>query len=252
MAQTPSTIPATCPIGRRQEFDNYMHSPNSLGRRISSVNCTRIHFHVSKIKGKRANPTTKKDINENIARQNRKFKHYYDYEKKNAIKPKPADHAADEPIGQVHSTPKQARFIPKPREVLTPHGILYIAALCSFYKENNEQGGVTSDKTSADSKGVTSDETPADSSADSSTKPGKHSFKNQILDRYRCDITGAKVDITQEEATLLQLQLNDMNSAILDDMSKGDWIAKILFVFQAGWMILQVCKTIPIPISIIR
>jgi len=37
----------------------------------------------------------------------------------------------------------------------------------------------------------------------------------------------------------LQAQFGDISPQILADLSKGDWIARILFMFQAFWMIVQ-------------
>lgn len=92
----------------------------------------------------------------------------------------------------------------KPRHVLTTHGVLYMARLLIKMQECAEQRLV----------------------------PGYTGASCEFRDSNGiCNCP--------QHATILEHQFRDITSEIIDDLSKSDWMGRVFFLVQSGWMIIQ-------------
>jgi len=96
----------------------------------------------------------------------------------------------------------------KPRHVLTTHGVLYMARLLKDMQDCAERCRTVPGYT-----GVNCD------------------FRDLIASKETCNCP--------QHAKILENQFRDITSEIIDDLSKSDWMGRVLFLLQSGWMIIQ-------------
>ncbi|KAI5804819.1 hypothetical protein DFH27DRAFT_645128 [Peziza echinospora] len=259
---------------RNERLDNNMHNPENIRRRAASVNCTRFHYHKS-----------------NLRMDQKRARCSVCHKSRSSERPG------------------------KPREVLTAHGLLYLACLSAYHNDPMTEPRYQYDQTpdepplivtiirwpfrflwrlvfpspqkspvapEAQSKSSDQPTEPPQTTAYAQTVnptsspplnrppeltdaealdwPGKYPVKPWYAPilfwkKYGADNKGSvtpmfnhhipeKNWITSDEALRLHDEFNDMNSGLLSDMSKGDFITKMLLVTQGSWMIIQVISRV--------
>jgi len=93
----------------------------------------------------------------------------------------------------------------KPRHVLTTHGVLYMARLLKDVQDCAERH-MTDGYTGVDC-----------------------GFRDPSREVCNCP----------QHATILEDQFRDITSEIIGDLSKSDWMGRVFFLVQSGWMIIQ-------------
>jgi len=100
------------------------------------------------------------------------------------------------------------KALEKPRHVLTTHGVLFMARLLKDMQDCAERF-----KTVPGYTGSTCD------------------FRDPMASKETCNCP--------QHAKILENQFRDITSDIIDDLSKSDWMGRVLFLVQSGWMIIQ-------------
>ncbi|KAI5804640.1 hypothetical protein DFH27DRAFT_552944 [Peziza echinospora] len=179
-----------CEEGRKRRLDKSMHKPDTIRRRTASINCTRIRYH----------------------------KDNFDSSKKRLK------------CSECRSAKGVAKHHDKPREVLTPHGLFYLACLTNYYEGEKHETTLHLDgKKRAWYKRFFTWVASLFRSRSDATEPAE--YEQHIPEENR---------IPKDQALQLYDQFNDMNADVLADLSKSDALAKIVLVTQGGWMIIQV------------
>ena len=96
----------------------------------------------------------------------------------------------------------------KPRHVLTTHGVLYMARLLK-----KMQDCVDRRRTDPEYTGASCD------------------FRDPMASKETCNCP--------QHAKILENQFRDITSEIINDLSKSDWMGRVIFLVQSGWMIVQ-------------
>ena len=247
---------------RPQTFIPRMHRPESFARRIISVNYTRVAYHTMNYRRQST-----------ITLEGRMAKKKW--KKENP--------------GKKHPQTIALKKL-KPREVLTLHGLLYLAVFSVHYagrkypqlshnawdfeRSANLFPGIQMAEGGTEPAAF---EWESDPDSDIETGLGGsdpderirrcfishslHKFCKSL--KFFCMILGIFLKristsqiyndhmdfsyhipdenrIPKMDARRLRRQLNDMDPAVLDDMTKMDVIARVLFIIQASWMIIQV------------
>ncbi|KAF8462029.1 hypothetical protein BDZ91DRAFT_362712 [Kalaharituber pfeilii] len=126
---------------------------------------------------------------------------------------------------------KELKAEKKPRHVLTSHGVVYVARLIDRLEECKKRKRLMS---GAESTAGGADE-PSCTEAD-------------------CAAAGPNLSRCDEHAKKLRLQFQDITPEIVEDLSKTDWIGRLIFLIQASWMMVQTvarCAT-KLPITLLE
>lgn len=101
---------------------------------------------------------------------------------------------------------KAALMARKPRQVLTTHGVLFMARLIDDLRECPEAA----------------DNAPPDAAC---------KYRNPRAQSQGCNCI--------QHAARLEKQFRDITPEIVRDLSKADWVGRLVFIVQANWMIIQ-------------